>query len=137
MRYPIVVAAMLPLLVVAETPVYRSVDKEGNVVYSTRPPPDAVKSEQVGIPPAPPEAEVRRAEEEASKRKEQLERLEQERRQRAAEAREREQRELESMPAPTTRNWWPIPAIVTQPPPGLPPVSDTPPNAPSAPQPVR
>jgi hypothetical protein len=133
MRRLIVVAVLLPLLAMAETPVYRSLDKEGRVIYSPRPPADAVKSEEVAIPPPPLESEVQRAEEETRKRKEQLERLDQERRLHAAEEQERQRRELESMPVQQPQNWWPIPAIVTHPLPGVP----TAPDAPPAPLPVR
>lgn len=57
----LVVAGLLTALPVAAQQVYKSVDANGNVTYSSTPPPDARAAEPVDLPPTPPAAEIEAA----------------------------------------------------------------------------
>lgn len=114
MRRVIVLSLLLPSLALAGQPVYRSQDEEGRVIYSAQPPTDAVKTETLTLPPAPPEDEVRRAEERLRKLHEFGERLERERQQREAQEAERRRKEDEAAAVIGPGRMHPIPAIVPQ-----------------------
>lgn len=79
------VTLLLPSLAFAADPIYKSVDEQGNVIYSAEPPAGAVQSEQLAVPPPPSEEDVKRAEEATRQVQEQATRLEQERKARKAE----------------------------------------------------
>lgn len=104
---------LVPILALAADPVYRSQDAEGRVIYSTKPPAEAVRTEELKLPPLTPDEEVQRSEERIRKEKELAERLAQERKAREAEA-ERQRKETE----PTLiieRRPVPLPLIVPNP----------------------
>ena len=74
-----------PALAAAEK-IYKWVDEQGNVHYSSQPPRQgAVKTQTVPVPPPPSPEDVRRAEEQTEKIKQRAAELEQERKARAAE----------------------------------------------------
>ena len=120
------VARTLPIwlaLLIASTPaftqVYRSVDEQGNVIFSDSPPEDAVEVTPVEIRPGPDDTQVRATRERLDAQREALESREAERA--AEEARRREerlrQREAQAQrqaaqPAsseasdPDARAWW-------------------------------
>jgi hypothetical protein len=60
MRRTILVLGMLPALLAAAE-IYKSVDGQGRVTYSTAPPQDAVASESVDVAPGPSDSEQREA----------------------------------------------------------------------------
>lgn len=113
MKILIIFALLFPVQVLAETPVYRSQDAQGRVTYSTKPPADAVRSEELKLPPLTPDDEMKRVEDRVQKEKELGDRLERERKDREAEA-ERRRKETE----PTLiieRRTPPLPLIVPNP----------------------
>ena len=92
--------------------IFKSIDQEGNVTYSTTPPQDAVESAKITPPAAPTAEQVREAEERARKTEEfagtltkEREAREQERAQRAAED---QARQAAAVPAPV---YGPVPAV--------------------------
>jgi hypothetical protein len=125
---------LLPLLLLAaaaaaaEEPVYKSVDADGNVTYSKQPPPEAVQTETVDLPPAPTAEQVRDAEEQARAVERSAATLEQERKQReaaaqpAAPATERIIERRVYIPAPV------VPDLPVRPLPPQPPLPSPPPG---------
>lgn len=81
-----------PVLVLAEGTVYKSVDAQGRVTFSDKPPKDAVKVEPQDLPPVPSEEELeaarQRTHEELQQGRELTDRM-------AADRREREKAERE------------------------------------------
>ena len=66
MKKPKVISAfsvvlLIPITLLADDAIYRSVDKAGRVTYSEEPPPDAAKVEPVEIPPGPTDAAVQQS----------------------------------------------------------------------------
>lgn len=117
---------LAPSLALSAGTIYKSVDKQGNVTYSSKPPAAGVRTERLAVPPPPTEEDVRRAEEQAQKLKEQAARLEQERK-----AREQGQGvagTVEGQPGDNTE--LPLP-ILTAPPPPEPKPPPPPPPPPS------
>jgi hypothetical protein len=110
----LVLAASAPGLTMAQ--VYRSVDEAGNVIYSDKPPPDAVESTPVEIQPGPTEAQVQEAQERvdadrqrldaqrAAREAEEVRRREE--RARRAEAAAAAQPRPGSSEDPDARAWW-------------------------------
>jgi len=78
--------------------IYRSVDEKGNVTYTETPPASGAKSRAIPIAPPPPEEDVKRAESEARRIKEEADAMERERIERT----ERLRRTEEPAPALTT-----------------------------------
>lgn len=72
-------------------PVYKWVDEQGKVHYSSEPPRQgAVKTESIPVPPPPSPEDVRRAQEQTEKLKRRVQELEQDRKAREAERAARE-----------------------------------------------
>jgi hypothetical protein len=63
----------------AQTPVYKSIDAEGNVSYSSRPPESAAGVERVPLDPAPTESQRQQAEERVREMEQAAARMERER----------------------------------------------------------
>ncbi len=101
-------AYVLPLLLAGlawqpadASPLYKWVDRTGQVTYSSRPPPAGIQAEKVQAPPQPTAEEVRQTEERAKKIEEKANELEAQRRQQEAQAAEEARlRAIESPPAP-------------------------------------
>jgi len=82
-------------------PLYKWVDRAGNVTYSSLPPPAGIQAVEIRVPPHPTLEEIRQAEERAKRTDVQASELEEQRRkQEAAEAEEARNRALQSPPAP-------------------------------------
>ena len=100
----------------ATAQVYRSVDEKGNVIYSDKPPPDAVESTPVEIQPGPTEAQVQEAQERVEADRERLEAQRALREAEEAKRREERARRAEAAAAaqpqpgnsedPDARAWW-------------------------------
>jgi len=70
----------LPVLPVqAAGKIYKSIDEQGNVIYSEKPLPGAEQSKAISVPPPPSPEDVRRAEEETRRIKERADAMEAER----------------------------------------------------------
>jgi len=108
-----VLGALLMISVVSGTTVaekiYKSIDKEGNVTYSTTPPPDAVGSEEIARPVAPTEEQVREAEERSRQTYELAGELERDRVQREKEQAQREADERARNAVPAAPVYVPVP----------------------------
>jgi len=89
--------------------IYKSIDSEGNVTYSTTPPPDAVGSEEIVRPVGPTEAQVREAEEQSRQTNELASALERERVQREKEQAQREADERARNVVPAAPVYVPVP----------------------------
>ena len=107
--------ALAPVLATAQ--VYRSVDEKGNVIYSDKPPPDAVESTPIEIQPGPTEAQVQQAQERVEADRERLEAQRVAREAEEAKRREERARRAEAAAAaaqprpgssedPDARAWW-------------------------------
>lgn len=95
---PLLLAGLVSQAATAD-PLYKWVDKEGRVTYSSTPPPGNARFETVKAPPTPTGEEIRQAEERARKTEEQASELEAQRReQEAKEAEEARLRESQRPP---------------------------------------
>jgi hypothetical protein len=82
-------------------PVYKSVDRAGNVTYSSSPPAAGAAAQKLEVPPAPSEAETREAQERLRRAQERANELESQRLDRVArEAEAEREREAAKPPAP-------------------------------------
>ena len=90
---------LLPFAPGAAEPVYRWVDADGNVGYSSQPPPDAERVEALSFEAPPPEARVEAARQRLEKERETARQLEQDRKRR--EQARSEQRRQRPRPAPS------------------------------------
>ena len=89
--------------------IYKSIDKEGNVTYSTTPPPDAVGSEEIERPAGPTDEQVREAEERSRQTTELAGELERDRVQREKEQAQREADERARNAVPVAPVYVPVP----------------------------
>jgi hypothetical protein len=80
---------------VAADPIYRSVDAQGNVTFSNKPPANAVTVDKVDVQPGPSEAAQREAQERMQRQEEAAQSLEEARASRA-----KQQEEQAAPPAP-------------------------------------
>jgi len=92
--------------------IYRSVDEKGNVTYSETPPGKGAKSKSIPIAPPPPEEDVKRAESEARRIKEEADAMERERIERTERLRRTDEPApaATAPPAPADKN--PLPALL-------------------------
>jgi len=79
--------------------VYRSTDASGETTYSDRPPPEAIETEQVEVPPPPSDEAVEQSRERATRQRELADELTEERDARRAEQ-EAEKSKRSDRPAP-------------------------------------
>ncbi len=76
--FPLLLAVLICQPAAAD-PIYKWVDSKGRVTYSSTPPPGGVKADQVTTPPPPTAEQVRQAEEQLKRTKEQASELESQR----------------------------------------------------------
>ena len=132
----------------AQQAVYKSIDANGNVTYSSTPPPDAARAEAVELTPPPAPTEIEAAQQRAQALQELGDQAYREREERSAElaesrraAREEAARQQSAEPPPEAANYggygWGLPAYPGYPPGYLPPGVRPPwPERPAPPQPA-
>lgn len=86
----------------AADPIYKSVDSEGRVTYSSTPPPQGAKTEKVAVPPPPTEDSIRQAEERARKTQAQVSEMQNQRIEKEAKEAEEARLRAEQQSQPPT-----------------------------------
>lgn len=99
--FPLLLAVLVCQPTAAD-PIYKWVDSKGRVTYSSTPPPGGVKADQLKTPPAPTEEQVRQAEEQLKRTKEQASELESQRLKQEEKEAEEARLRKEQQPQPPT-----------------------------------
>ena len=128
-RLPIAILLLIGMSTAMADKIYKSVDADGNVTYSSQPPDDSVNVERIRVAPSPGEEELRAAQERerrisesANTLADQREQREEARRKADREAAERQAAEAQRQPTYEERRrdryyygypglWYPIPPL--------------------------